>query len=123
MARPRRPIQIESISANVCRSLRVDLGEMMGRGRHARVVLARSVVAYLSRRLTTLSFPEIARAMGRPNHSTVITAQKRLSEQLERESRGEVIPEIAGELAGVSLRELVNTLTRDITKSACQAMP
>lgn len=77
-SRSRRPVPIALIQSEVARALCVDLGEMAGTGRHRRVVLARSIVVYLARRLTTLSFPEIARAMGRPNHSSVITAHNRL---------------------------------------------
>lgn len=80
--RPRRPIRVEVIAAEVCQTLGVEYGEMCGRGRHARVVLARSLTAWLSRRLTTMSFPEIARAMGRPNHSSVITACQRVQCQM-----------------------------------------
>lgn len=76
--RSRRPVPIAVIQSEVARALCVDLGEMAGTGRHRRVVLARSIVVYLARRLTTLSFPEIAKAMGRPNHSSVITAHNRL---------------------------------------------
>lgn len=76
--RSRRPVPIAVIQSEVARALCVDLGEMAGTGRHRRVVLARSIVVYLARRLTTMSFPEIAKAMGRPNHSSVITAHNRL---------------------------------------------
>jgi len=38
------------------------------------VVFARQLITVLSRELTTKSFPEIARAIGKPNHSTVIAA-------------------------------------------------
>jgi len=33
--------------------------------------------------MTTHSFPEIAHAIGRPNHSTVITAAKRIKGRIE----------------------------------------
>src|SRR4051812_17291077 len=59
-------------------------GDVVGRGRHKRVVMARAVTTYLARALTTLSYPEIARAMGRPNHSTVVTACQRITGQIER---------------------------------------
>lgn len=76
--RSRRPVPMSLILAEIARNLCVDQAEMAGTGRHRRVVLARSIGVYLARRLTTLSFPEIARAMGRPNHSSVITAHNRL---------------------------------------------
>ncbi len=81
--RPRRPIPITAIQGETARRLRVELSDMAGKGRHPRVVLARAIIVHLARRLTTLSFPEIARAMNRPNHSSVITAHNRLLMQLK----------------------------------------
>lgn len=100
-ARSRRPVPMSVILAEVARSLCVDQSEMAGTGRHRRVVLARSIGVYLARRLTTLSFPEIARAMGRPNHSSVITAHNRLLALLQAAE--------ACELGGAESEELLLT--------------
>lgn len=75
---PRQPVRLEEIVALVCQRLNVTMGEVAGRGRHPRVVLARAAATLLARRHTRASYPEIARALGRPNHSTVITAHQRL---------------------------------------------
>lgn len=115
--RPRRPIAIESVIAEVCSALCVELTELMGRGRHKRVVLARSLVAYLGRRLTTLSFPELARSMGRPNHSTVITAQKRLQSHLDVPLREQIDIVLPADIAGTSLGELAEILAQRIVRS------
>lgn len=113
-ARARRPVAIETIMREVCRALAVDVGELMGRGRHKRVVLARAVCSHLARRLTTLSFPEIARGMGRPNHSTIITAYKRLEGQMAKDGGGRLEPEvaegIAPDLRTLSIADLTRTL-------------
>lgn len=77
-----RPARVEFIIAQTCRYLSVDPGDLSGRTRHKRVVLARALITHLARQYTTMSFPEIARALGRPNHSTVITAYQRLAGQL-----------------------------------------
>ena len=82
-AGPKRPVAIDVIMGTICRELRVDPAEFSGSGRHKRVVLARALTVQLARELTTMSYPEIARAMRRPNHSTVITAHQRLSAQLK----------------------------------------
>ncbi|MCG3124816.1 MAG: Chromosomal replication initiator protein DnaA [Phycisphaerales bacterium] len=120
--RSRRPIQVDRINTEVCRTLGVTVQEMMGIGRHPKVVLARSVIALLARRLTTLSFPEIARQMGRPNHSTVITAQKRLAAIME-ENRSAASVDWAGtdlgpEFAGLTAKEFVDRLAREIARTA-----
>lgn len=77
-----RIVKAEDILRRVCERLHVDRADLSSRTRHPRVVLARSVIVWLCRKLTTLSFPEIARVLGRPNHSTVITALQRLNRLL-----------------------------------------
>ncbi len=77
------PIRIEAVIVAVISRLSVDRSELMGSGRHRRVVLARGLVAYLARELTTMSFPEIARSLGRDNHSTAHTADGRVRQMLE----------------------------------------
>lgn len=115
---PRRPIPVQTIVEYVCRNLQVDVGEFMGRGRHKRVVFARSVAAHLSRELTTQSFPEIARAMGRTNHSTVITAQRRLQRQLEKTPDLTLGVDLAPLHPGSALAELVRTFGQQIRTHA-----
>ena len=83
LMRPRKPISVQQVSRMVCQELNVELSEVLGRGRHRLVVLARSMVALLSRELTTMSYPEIARALNRKNHSTVVTACQRLRRHME----------------------------------------
>lgn len=118
-ARPRRPVPLEAIADAVCRSLRVAQPEFLGSGRHKRVVLARSITALLARQLTTASFPEIARAIGRPNHSTVVTAHQRLQRQLRQEAEsGESLlgRHFGPEFAGHTLRALVDRLYHDLAR-------
>ncbi len=114
--RPRRPIAASTIVAEVCRSLGVDLSDFMGKGRHPRVVLARSVTSFICRKLTTLSFPEIARAMGRGNHSTVITAHRRIERDLPKK---DTLPaDLAPAHAGCTLMELIDALSKQIVRNA-----
>ncbi len=123
---PRRPVRIDTIRDEVCRLLRVDVTELMGRGRHARVVLARSVISHLTRALTTMSYPEIARAMGRPNHSTIVTACKRIQGQIERGENPDFgsgaglggASDVAPELQGLSLAALCDVLRAAVLRAA-----
>ena len=80
--RPKTPLRMGEVLKAVCTRLRVDRAELLGSGRHRRVVVARGLTAYLSRQLTTLSYPEIARALGRKHHSTVHTAVGRITRRL-----------------------------------------
>ncbi len=111
---PRRPPRGDEVVAAACRVLGVSASEFMGRGRHKRVVLARSIAATLCRRFTTMSYPEIARAMGRPNHSTIITACQRLGRQLE----GAEPSGLDGELAGVSIARLIELADEETRRIA-----
>jgi chromosomal replication initiator protein len=43
-----------------------------------------------------MSYPEVAAAMGRPNHSTIITAAQRIKKQL-REDKPVLVPGQPGE--------------------------
>lgn len=54
--------------------------------RHPDIVRCREAVVILSRDLTDYSFQDIAKAMGRPNHSTIITAYQRVTERLQSDS-------------------------------------
>jgi chromosomal replication initiator protein len=79
----RKPVPVTLISEVVCEHLGIELADLYGDGRHRLVVLARSVSAVLARSLTSQSFPEIARAMNRRNHSTIITAHQRGTKMIE----------------------------------------
>ncbi len=109
-----RPIPLEVIARTVCRELGVEMSDLMGKGRHKRVVLARSMVAQTARSLTTRSYPEIARVMARRNHSTVITAHQRVRRQIEA---GQVV-DVGSAHDGLSMGELGERLEREIRAAA-----
>lgn len=99
---PARPVRLEEIISGVCSALQVSASEFRGRSRHRRIVLARWISAHLAREMTTASFPDIARAMGRPTHSTIIAACKRLADEIKQGAPSA----LEGELAGVPVRDL-----------------
>lgn len=109
---PPRPIRVPLVASHVCRSLGVDLSDLMGRGRHKRVVLARSMVSYLARRLTSHSYPEIARALNRQNHSTIVTACQRMERAIEGGVRCDAGPDLDQVLVG----ELAERLRAEIVR-------
>ena len=118
---PRTPVRLGEIIRSVCERLGIEPDELLGRGRHRRVVLARSLVVHLARELTTLSFPEIARGLGRENHSTVHTAARRIERELQESESDEgkaaaTLPLQGGD--NVTLRELVEQLKYDILRSS-----
>lgn len=77
------PIRFDRVAEVVCGELGVRFDEVLGTTRRPAVVLARSLIVYVARRTTGLSFPEIGRGLGRPGHSTAITAFQRIERQLE----------------------------------------
>lgn len=64
------------VVVKVCGVRREALGDNC---RHPDVVRARMLAVRAARTVTDCSYPEIAKAIGRPNHSTVITADQRFS--------------------------------------------
>lgn len=113
-ARPPRPVRVGQVIDAVSGALAVDPSDVLGRGRHRRVVLARSIVAYLARQVTTMSFPEIAQAMNRSNHSTVVTAAQRVSRQIRA---GAVCDDLPGGRSE-PLADLCERLRRAVTGSS-----
>jgi chromosomal replication initiator protein len=107
-----QPIRLGKIVDGVCERMRVSREDLLGSGRHARTVVARGVVAYLARELTTHSYPEIARALGRDTHSAVHTAAKRLRAMIDADER------IAA--GGESIREVVDQLRHDLARAGRQ---
>lgn len=82
-------------AAQVCSMLNIDLGEFFGSSRHPSVVKAREVAAYLIHHFPgpggqRASLSETAVSMARGNHTTIITAIRRLErnrDQLELAER------------------------------------
>ncbi len=111
--RPRTPLHVNTVIDTVCNRLVVDRADLMGTGRHRRVVAARGLVAYLARSMTTLSYPEIAQALGRKHHSTIHTAVGRMKRHLNDRTRVEV-----GERGeSVCVCDLVDQLRHQILKA------
>lgn len=81
--RPARPIRFDDIFDTVCEAFAVERAAVLSGRRQKLLVLARSLAAYLARRMTPMSYPEIARALKRPNHTTIITACQRTESQIE----------------------------------------
>ena len=81
-SRPRTPARFDNILAAVVDVTGVPREALLGRGRQKPLVLARSLLIHIARELTAMSYPELATAMGKRTHSTVITADQRMHAQL-----------------------------------------
>lgn len=109
---PTQVVRMGAVIEAVCTRLSVVKADLFGSGRHRRVVLARALVAYLGRELTTHSFPEIAQSLGRANHSTIHTADQRLRKQIT----SNVPLNLGGGDTAIDLKEIVDQLRRQITR-------
>ncbi|MFG0249268.1 MAG: DnaA ATPase domain-containing protein [Phycisphaeraceae bacterium JB051] len=83
--RVNRIVHFDTIADVVCEQLAIDRVQVNGPGRHRDIVLGRNIMVHLAREMTSMSFPEIARAIKRSSHSSVVAAAKRLAEQLKKD--------------------------------------
>ncbi len=90
--------------------LQVSRAEILGRSRARRVVQARSLVVYLARQHTAMSYPELATALDRPHHSTLISAVQRVTHAIER---GDQV-KVADRDQPVALGQLIDEITTTI---------
>jgi chromosomal replication initiator protein len=80
MVSPRRPelMSVEDIQRAVCNHFRLSNAELLSKDRHKSVAFARQVAMYLCRQRLKCSFPELGRAFGNRDHTTVMSAVRRV---------------------------------------------
>jgi len=71
-------LTIETIQREVATYFDVKLHDLKGPKRHRAVAHPRMVAMYLARKLTNMSFPEIGSRFGGKDHSTVISAVRKI---------------------------------------------
>ncbi|HZZ43710.1 MAG TPA: chromosomal replication initiator protein DnaA [Tepidisphaeraceae bacterium] len=78
------PVKPEAILQGVCEYFGLEHKDLMSGRRQRTISLARSVAMFLIRKTAKLSFPEIGTRMGKRNHSTVISACRRIERAIQR---------------------------------------
>jgi chromosomal replication initiator protein len=78
------PVKPDAIMGAVCTYFGLEMRELLSGRRHRTISLARSVAMHLIRKTARLSFPEIGMRMGKRNHSTVISACRRMERAIEK---------------------------------------
>ncbi len=78
------PVKPEAILTAVCDYFGADTKDLMSGRRQRTISLARSVAMFLVRKTAKLSFPEIGQRFGKRNHSTVISACRRIERAVGR---------------------------------------
>lgn len=82
---PGSRVGIHQMRDACCRAMAVDPQEIAGVRRHPAIVAARELFAWSAHRCCRASYPEIARAIGRRNHSTVHCAAMRFVRRADRD--------------------------------------
>lgn len=85
--RRERVITVEDIQRAVCGHFRLTNAELLSKDRHKSVAFARQVAMYLCRQRLKCSFPELGRAFGNRDHTTVISAVRRVASLVETDSQ------------------------------------
>jgi chromosomal replication initiator protein len=78
------PVPPENVLQSVCNYFGLEHKDLMSGRRQRTISLARSVAMFLVRKTAKLSFPEIGSRMGKRNHSTVISACRRIERAVSR---------------------------------------
>jgi chromosomal replication initiator protein len=81
-----RTVTIEDIQRKVAEYFDVRLAELLGARRLRAIARPRQVAMYLAKRLTSKSYPDIGRAFGGRDHTTVIHAVRTIENLLSREA-------------------------------------
>jgi chromosomal replication initiator protein len=79
-----QPVKPENVLLSVCEYFGLEQKDLMSGRRQRTISLARSVAMFLIRKMAKLSFPEIGTRMGKRNHSTVISACRRIERAVEK---------------------------------------
>jgi chromosomal replication initiator protein len=76
---------VQDIQRAVCSHFRLSNSELLSKDRHKSVAFARHVAMYLCRQRLGCSFPELGRAFGNRDHTTVMSAVKRVEQLRQRD--------------------------------------
>jgi chromosomal replication initiator protein len=87
MVAPRRAnvVSVEDIQREVCHHFQLSNAHLISKDRHKSVAFARQVAMYLCRQRLKCSFPELGRAFGNRDHTTVMSAVRRVEELRQRD--------------------------------------
>ncbi len=77
-ARRTEHMSVQDIQRAVCSHFRLSNGELLSKDRHKSVAFARQVAMYLCRQRLKCSYPELGRAFGNRDHTTAMSAVRRV---------------------------------------------
>lgn len=91
---------VQRIQRVVCDYYKISIEQMKGKSKNNSVNFPRQIAIYLCRELTTESFPKIGSYFGGRNHSTIISADKKIRKEL---------------LSNDNLKEVIKDLKKNLT--------
>jgi chromosomal replication initiator protein len=80
-------VTVDEILKTVASKMNVKLSDMKSHKKNKNLVLARQIAMYLSRKMTSTSFPDIGEKIGGRDHSTVIYACNKIKKALEEDAQ------------------------------------
>ena len=102
---PRRAVvvSVDDIQRAVCTHFKLTQQELLSKDRHKSVAFARQVAMYLCRQRLKCSFPELGRAFGNRDHTTVMSAVRRVEERMQND------PQVTAHLKAIEERLAANS--------------
>ena len=105
-----RVVKLPDVDQTLCAVLRIEPGELQSKNRSWAVSHPRMVAMYLARKHTSASYGDIGLYFGGRNHSTVVAAEKKVRQWLEKNE------ELAMGNRRIRVRELVERTERDLLR-------
>jgi chromosomal replication initiator protein len=105
-----RLLQLADIDRAICRTLKLEEGSLQGKGRDWSISHPRMLAMYLARRHTSAAHSEIGRHFGGRNHSTVVAAEKKVREWLDKDG------ELALAERRLRVREVIERIERELRR-------
>ena len=91
---------VHRIQRTVCDYFKVNIDDIKGKKRNQTINYPRQVAIYLCRKMTTESFPKIGTYFGGRDHSTIISAYKKIEDEINtNEQLNNIIEELKKELS------------------------
>jgi len=79
-------VSVETVQKEVANYFNIKVADLKGPRRHQSVARARQLAMYLSRQLCRASFPDIGRRFGGKDHTTVMSACKKIARLVEQDA-------------------------------------
>ena len=84
-------VTVDEIMKTVAAKFNIRIADLKSQKKNKNLVIPRQIAMYLARRLTSHSFPDIGAKIGGKDHSTVIYANNKIKDLLEKDPKIEVV--------------------------------